>query len=129
MTIIFRFPTFLKKMRSREDRNGDLRQDGVVVRKIPDRPAPLDTAAADAGSAATGKSADMPGRVADAKRRLDEAQAAYNANPNEASRHRLADAIDRFQAACETKAARPPAARAIGRFHSLFKRAANQNES
>lgn len=129
MTIIFTFTPFLKRKRSRDDRNGELRQDGVVVREIPDRPTPSATDAADAGCAATGKSADMPGRVADAKRRLDEAQAAYNANPDEASRHRLAEAIDRFQATCEAKAARPPAARAIGSFHSLFKRAANQNES
>ncbi len=129
ITIIFKFSTFPKKKRRQENRNGDLRQDGIVVRKIPDRPTPSDTGAAATGSTATGKSAETRGRFADAKRRLDDAQAAHNANPNEASRHRLAEAIGRLQAACETKASRRSAARSIGRFHPLFKRAANQNES
>jgi hypothetical protein len=109
MAFISKFSAFLQKNRGQG--YGDPAGGGVVVLEIPDTDTP-----------------SGPDIVLEAKLRLAEAQTAHNANPNEANRHLLAEAIDRFHASCGMeKACGRASGRAVGRSRALFKRAANQN--
>jgi hypothetical protein len=105
MAFISKFSAFLQKNRGQGD--GGPAGDRVVVLEIPD--------------GATSSGSDI---VLKAKLRLAAAQTAHNANPNEANRHLLAEAIDRFHASCGMEKA---CGRAVGRNRALVKRAANQN--
>jgi hypothetical protein len=106
---ISKFSAFLQKNRRQGD--GGPAGDRVVVLEIPDDDTP-------SGS-------DI---VLEAKLRLALAQTAHNANPNEANRHLLAEAIDRFHASCRMEKAcgRAPG-RPIGKIRAPHKCAANQN--
>ena len=109
MAFISKFSAFLQKNRLQGD--GGAAGDGLAVLEIPD--------------------GDMPSGsdiVLEAKQRLDEAQATHNANPDEANRHLLAEAIDRFHASCRMgKACGRAPCRPIGKIRAPFKCAANQN--